>query len=235
MIKNNDWLICLNQNIKYIYTIIFKIFLNSRRSKMELKDSSTEDKIKNAAKAVFHRKGFAAARTRDIAEEAGINLALLNYYFRSKERLFVLVMIETLSGFFGSVSVIINNPETTFEEKIEQFAAGYIDLIFREPDIPLFIMSEIRNNPEQLLQKIDIRNTVFNSVFIRQFAESVQQGKIKDQSFLHFMMNFIGLIVFPFIGKPLLKAISGLTEEEFNALIEERKKLIPVWIKAMMN
>jgi AcrR family transcriptional regulator len=202
---------------------------------MELKDSSTEDKIKNAAKIVFHKKGYAAARTRDIAEEAGINLALLNYYFRSKEKLFVLVMIETLTEFFGSVSVIINNPETTFEEKIEQFAAGYIDLIFREPDIPLFIMSEIRNNPEQLLQKVDIRNTVFNSVFIRQFAEAVEQGKIKDQNFLHFMMNFIGLIVFPFIAKPLLQAISGLTEEQFNALIEERKKLIPVWIKAMIN
>jgi AcrR family transcriptional regulator len=202
---------------------------------MELKDSSTEDKIKNAAKIVFHKKGYAAARTRDIAEEAGINLALLNYYFRSKEKLFILVMIETLTEFFGSVSVIINNPETTFEEKIEQFAAGYIDLIFREPDIPLFIMSEIRNNPEQLLQKVDIRNTVFNSVFIRQFAEAVEQGKIKDQNFLHFMMNFIGLIVFPFIAKPLLQAISGLTEEQFNALIEERKKLIPVWIKAMMN
>jgi AcrR family transcriptional regulator len=203
--------------------------------KMESKDSSTEDRIKNAAKIVFHKKGFAAARTRDIAEESGINLALLNYYFRSKERLFAIVMIETLSEFFGSVSVIINNPETNFEEKIEQFAAGYIDLIFREPDIPLFIMSEIRNNPEQLLQKVDIRNTVFNSVFIRQFAEAVEQGKIKDQNFLHFMMNFIGLIVFPFIGKPLMKAISGLTEEQFNALIEERKKLIPVWIKAMMN
>jgi AcrR family transcriptional regulator len=202
---------------------------------MELKDSSTEEKIKKAARIVFHKKGFAASRTRDIAEEAGINLALLNYYFRSKEKLFVLVMIETLTEFFGSVSVIINNHETTFEEKIEQFAAGYIDLIFREPDIPLFIMSEIRNNPEQLLQKVDIRNTVFNSVFIRQFAEAVEQGKIKDQNFLHFMMNFIGLIVFPFIAKPLLQAISGLTEEQFNALIEERKKLIPVWIKAMMN
>lgn len=198
-------------------------------------DSSTEEKIKNAARTVFHKKGFAASRTRDIAEEAGINLALLNYYFRSKEKLFVLVMIETLTEFFGSVSVIINNPETSFEEKIEQFAAGYIDLIFREPDIPLFIMSEIRNNPEQLLQKVDIRNTVFNSVFMHQFTEAVQKGKIKDQNFIHFMMNFIGLIVFPFIGKPLLKAISGLTEEQFNALIEERKKLIPVWIKAMMN
>jgi len=213
----------------------FENISQSEERKMELKDSSTEDKIKNAAKIVFHKKGFAASRTRDIAEEAGINLALLNYYFRSKEKLFVLVMIETLSDFFGSVSVIINNPETTFEEKIEQFAAGYIDLIFREPDIPLFIMSEIRNNPEQLLQKVDIRNTVFNSVFIRQFAEAVEQGKIKDQNFLHFMMNFIGLIVFPFIAKPLLQAISGLSEEQFNGLIEERKKLIPVWIKAMMN
>ncbi len=198
-------------------------------------DASTEEKIMAAARTVFHSKGFAAARTRDIAEEAGINLALLNYYFRSKEKLFVLVMIETLTEFFGSVSVIINNPETTFEEKIEQFAAGYIDMIFREPDIPLFIMSEIRNNPEQLLQKVDIRTTVFNSVFIHQFAEAVEQGKIKDQNFLHFMMNFIGLIVFPFIAKPLLQAISGLTEEQLNALIEERKKLIPVWIKAMMN
>lgn len=213
----------------------FENISQSEERKMELKDSSTEDKIKNAAKIVFHKKGFAASRTRDIAEEAGINLALLNYYFRSKEKLFVLVMIETLTEFFGSVSVIINNPETTFEEKIEQFAAGYIDLIFREPDIPLFIMSEIRNNPEQLLQKVDIRNTVFNSVFIRQFAKAVEQGKIKDQNFLHFMMNFIGLIVFPFIAKPLLQAISGLSEEQFNGLIEERKKLIPVWIKAMMN
>jgi AcrR family transcriptional regulator len=203
--------------------------------KTSFADDTTEEKIKKAARIVFHKKGFAASRTRDIAEEAGINLALLNYYFRSKEKLFVLVMIETLTEFFGSVSVIINNHETTFEEKIEQFAAGYIDLIFREPDIPLFIMSEIRNNPEQLLQKVDIRNTVFNSVFIRQFAEAVEQGKIKDQNFLHFMMNFIGLIVFPFIAKPLLQAISGLTEEQFNALIEERKKLIPVWIKAMMN
>lgn len=220
----------------------YKIFLSCnfyKRSVMDniknAADSSTEEKIKNAARTVFHKKGFAASRTRDIAEEAGINLALLNYYFRSKERLFVIVMIETLSEFFCSIALIINNPETSFEEKIEQFAAGYIDLIFREPDIPLFIMSEIRNNPEQLLQKVDIRNTAFNSVFMRQFTEAVQQGKIKDQNFLHFMMNFIGLIVFPFIGKPLLKAISGLTEEQFNALIEERKKLIPVWIKAMMN
>jgi AcrR family transcriptional regulator len=198
-------------------------------------DSSTEEKIKKAAQIVFHKKGFAAARTRDIAEEAGINLALLNYYFRSKEKLFNIVMIETLSKFFDSVSMIINNPATTFEEKIEQFASQYIELLFSEPDIPIFIISEIRNNPEVLLQKIDIKNIVFKSVFTRQFHEAVEEGKIKDQNFLHFMMNFIGLIVFPFVAKPLLKALSDMTENQFNQVIEERKILIPVWIKAMMN
>jgi AcrR family transcriptional regulator len=49
---------------------------------------TTEERIKQAAVKVFQAKGYGAARTRDIAEEAGINLALLNYYFRSKERLF---------------------------------------------------------------------------------------------------------------------------------------------------
>ena len=198
-------------------------------------DSSTEEKIKKAAQIVFHKKGFAAARTRDIAEEAGINLALLNYYFRSKEKLFNIVMIETFRSFFESVSMIINNPDTTFEKKIEQFASGYIDLLFTEPDIPIFIISEIRNNPKELLQKIDIKSTVFNSVFAKQFHEAVKEERIKNQNFLQFMMNFIGLIVFPFVAKPLLKALSDLTEDQFNQIIEERKTLIPVWIKAMMN
>jgi len=196
---------------------------------------STEEKIKIAAKSIFHKKGYAATRTRDIAEEAGINLALLNYYFRSKERLFVIVMIETLSEFFGSIMSLMNNPETSLEEKIESFSASYIDLIFREPDIPMFIMSEIRNDPEQLLQKIDLRNVVFNSVFFKQFNEAVQQGRIKNLNFIHFMMNLVGLIVFPFIGKPMLMAFSGMKEDQFNALIEEQKLMIPVWVKAMLN
>ncbi|MDO8952358.1 MAG: TetR/AcrR family transcriptional regulator [Draconibacterium sp.] len=198
-------------------------------------DPSTEEKIKKAAQIVFHKKGFAAARTRDIAQEAGINLALLNYYFRSKEKLFNIVMIETFRSFFESVTIIINNPDTTFEKKIELFASGYIDLLLTEPDIPIFIISEIRNNPEELLQKMDIKSAVFNSVFARQFHEAVNEGRIKDQNFVQFTMNIMGLIVFPFVAKPMLKALSDLTEDQFNKIIEERKTLIPVWIKAMMN
>ena len=198
-------------------------------------DTSTEGKIKIAARIVFHKKGFAAARTRDIAEEAGINLALLNYYFRSKEKLFNLVMIDTLKEFFESVSNIINDADTMFEEKITQFASNYIDLLFSESDIPVFIFSEIRNNPEELLQKINIKGTIFNSVLYRQFNDVKNDGKIQQQDFFQFIINFIGLIVFPFVAKPLLKAISNLSEDQFNQFIEQRKKLIPLWIQAILT
>ena len=85
-------------------------------------DVSTEEKIKEAARVVFHKKGYAATRTRDIAEEADINLALLNYYFRSKEKLFDLIMVETLSGFLQHLTAILNDGKTSLEKKIEQIA-----------------------------------------------------------------------------------------------------------------
>ncbi len=206
----------------------------STEGNKNINDFSTEEKIKNAARIVFHKKGFAAARTRDIAEEAGINLALLNYYFRSKEKLFNIVMLEAFQSFFTSVSFVFNNADSNLEEKIERFASNYIDLLFQEPEIPLFIMSEIRNNPGDLMKNINLKAVVFNSVFIEQYNEAIQLGKIKDQHFLHFMMNFMGLIVFPFIAKPLLKEITGLNEIQYNKIIAERKALIPIWMNAIM-
>src|SRR3546814_7833693 len=81
---------------------------------------STEEKIKEAARKVFTRKGYAAARTRDIAEEAGINLALLNYYFRSKEKLFHQVMIERMQELFGVLIPVMNDTSTALETKLDR-------------------------------------------------------------------------------------------------------------------
>ncbi|MCZ7140537.1 TetR family transcriptional regulator, partial [Salmonella enterica subsp. enterica] len=92
-------------------------------------------------------KGFAATRTRDIAEEAGINLALLNYYFRSKEKLFDLVMMESLQKFLLGVRDILNDVNSSLTEKISQLAGHYIELLKVNTDLPLFILSEIRANP----------------------------------------------------------------------------------------
>jgi len=198
-------------------------------------DVSTEDKIKGAARIVFYKKGFAATRTRDIAEEAGINLALLNYYFRSKAKLFEIIMIETLSGFMKSMVILLNDPKTDLDEKTGSIVSKYIDLITKEPEIPTFIVTEIRSNPGLLLEKLPIKQIIQHSVFIKQYKEAVEKGDITEPNPLHFLINLIGLIVFPFIAKPLIIGGIEMKAQEFDNLIQERKKLIPVWIKAMMS
>lgn len=198
-------------------------------------DTSTEEKIKNAARTVFHKKGYAATRTRDIAEEAGINLALLNYYFRSKEKLFEIIMFETLFGFMQNLVMVMNDEKSTLEKKVELTALNYIDLIIKEPNIPIFMLSEIRNRPDNLLEKLPVKQLIMNSSFFMQHQKAVAAGKIIEPNPLHFLMNLIGLVVFPFIAEPLLKGIGGLNDTQFNKLMQERKKLIPVWIKAMMK
>lgn len=198
-------------------------------------DTTTEEKIKAAARSVFHKKGFAATRTRDIAEEAGINLALLNYYFRSKEKLFEMIMFETIFGFMQHMAMVLNDERSTLEKKVELISANYIDLITKEPDLPIFMLSEIRNRPDNLLAKLPIKQLIMNSAFFKQHQQAVAAGKISEPSPLHFLMNLLGLVVFPFIGKPLLQGIGGLNDTQFNKLMQDRKKRIPMWIKAMMK
>lgn len=207
----------------------------AKNKELEKKDISTEQKIKEAAKTVFYKKGFAATRTRDIAEVAEINLALLNYYFRSKQKLFEIIMIETLSGFVKNMVVVLNDKKTDLEDKISEIVSRYIDLILLEPEIPTFIVTEIRSNPNLLLNKLPIREVMMNSVFFKQHQKAVKEGKIKEPNPLHFLMNLIGMIIFPFIAKPLLMGGSDINLAAFNQLMQERKKLIPIWIKAMMQ
>ncbi|GAA4468343.1 TetR/AcrR family transcriptional regulator [Nemorincola caseinilytica] len=198
-------------------------------------DTTTEWKIKNAARSVFHRKGYAATRTRDIAEEAGINIALLNYYFRSKQKLFELIMFETMRDFLQNMSLVFNDEKTTLEKKVEIMADKYIDFITKEPEIPLFIMSEIRNDPDKFLERLPVANLIKNSVLIKQHQLAVEKGELNEPNVLHFIINMMSLVMFPFIANPMLKKIGNLDDSSFNTLMQNRKKLIPSWIKAMFT
>ena len=197
-------------------------------------DPNTEAKIKTAARTIFHTKGFAAARTRDIAEEAQINLALLNYYFGSKEKLFQLIMFETLSEFFKNMGAVFNDETTTLENKIQLIAEKYIDMLIAEPEIPFFIMGEIRSHGPELVEKLPSANAILQSVFFKQYKEAINKRKITELNPLHFLMNIMGLVVFPFVNSTMLKKVGKLKDKQFNMLMEERKKLIPIWMNAML-
>jgi transcriptional regulator, tetR family len=195
---------------------------------------NSEERIKAAARKVFHQKGYAGTRTRDIAEEAGINHAMVNYYFRSKEKLFGIVMLETMTFFFKGVSTILNNENTSLEEKIEQVVANYIDLLLEEPELPTFMFNEVRTNPEPFVANTPILQALEHSVLALQYAEAVAQGRITEPNLIHTVLNVISLVIFPFIAQPIFTALSRTNKEAYKALMFERKKLIPQWIKAML-
>ena len=198
-------------------------------------DLSSEEKIKEAARVVFQKKGYAATRTRDIAEEAGINLALLNYYFRSKENLFELIMMETMRGFVHDIGSVLNNENTTLMQKIELVATNYIDFVIQNPDLPLFMLSEMRNNVDALLKKPPIEKLFIDSVCFKQIQQAANEGHIKNTNPFHFLINLLGLVIFPFLASPMLKCVGNFNDDEFNKLVQERKRLIPIWIEAVMS
>lgn len=191
---------------------------------------STEEKFLEAASIVFTKKGYAATKTRDIAEQAGLNLALLNYYFRSKEKLFEIIMMEKIKQLFSFIAPTVNDSTTSLEEKINKITEKYIDMLSQNPDLPLFVLSEIRNRPESFAKSVQVENMIMHSYFIKQLAES----KPGINPF-HFITSFIGMLVFPFISKPVFQSTGMFTDEMFNQLMTERKTLIADWMKLILS
>jgi len=207
----------------------------SKAKKTVVEQASTEEKIKAAAKKLFTQKGFAATRTRDIAEEAGINLALLNYYFRSKQKLYDIIMIENFRQFIQGLSSNVFDDKTSIEEKIEKVVIAYIDFLTLNPNLPLFIINEIKGNPSKIAAQINEEVSPMRSYFLKQLQEAGKAGKIAAIDPFHFIANLIGMTVFPFISKPLLQRVTNANDEQFHAFMQERKKLVPIWIKAILN
>ena len=201
----------------------------TKKMKIE-KDTSTEERIKAAARKVFMQKGFAATRTRDIAEESGINLALLNYYFRSKEKLFNQVMTEKMQQFFGVLFPIICDSSTKLDAKIDLIVSNYIDMLSQNPDLPLFVLSEMKGQPGQINKTLPVEKITKNVSLVQQLQE-----KRPDLNPVHFLMNILGMTIFPFIARPAFGVIGILNKNDFERIIEERRKLIPLWIKAALK
>lgn len=194
-------------------------------------DASTEERIKQAAKEVFHRKGYSAARTRDIAEAAGINLALLNYYFKSKEKLFDIIMSEALVDFVGAIAMVVNDEQTSLEEKVRLLTRRYTEILLENPNLPGFILSEIRRSPEKFISKTKMNQTIKNSHFDKQLKERTSSEVNSFQLFI----SLIGMIVYPFIAAPLFKQMGAMSEANYTTIMRQRIEFIPVWFLNMIK
>ena len=194
------------------------------------KDSTTEGKLLAAAKKVFTTKGLAGARMQDIADEAGVNKAMLHYYFRDKDKLFEVIFLQEAEKFFPKINTIFESDLPLFE-KIEQFVNEYIDEMVENPYLPWFILNELNRDADQFLSKIwDIKHRPNPAKLLQQIEKEVKKGTIKKVNPMHLLMNLLSMTIFPFIARPMIIRNFQLETIQFEQMIEQRRKEIPKFI-----
>jgi transcriptional regulator, tetR family len=188
-------------------------------------DLSTQEKILEAARKLFIERGYAATTARDIAMEAGTNLALLNYHFKSKELLFQRVVQESMQTFFGVIAPVINNETMSLDEKLKTLIDNYIGLLLENPRMPMFIMHIIDSNPHFVGGLIDVREVLERSSLAGQIKEVNPLMDVRQ-----FVTALLGMVIFPFMARSTI-----FKAKEFKAEMLKRKKLIYKWGKMMLE
>ena len=191
------------------------------------KDLPAEERILDAAKKVFLEKGMAGARMQDIANEAGINKALLHYYYRDKEKLFELVFMSESQKFFPKINRIFESDEA-LEKKFQDFVEEYVNELRLNPYLPWFVLNEINRDPDGFLLKIMTgENRPRPMKFLQQIEKEIKLGNIRKVDPRHILLNLLSMTLFPFIAQPMVSRILGMGNKEFEQLMEERKKTVP--------
>lgn len=166
---------------------------------------------------------------QEIADEAGINKALLHYYYRSKQQLFEAVFKFAFNLLAPQLNQILND-DSSIENKIRNFTSDYIDFIIKQPYLPSFIIHEINRNPQFIIQLQN--NPAFPNLdkFKQQVAHEIELKIIQPISAEQLFVNILSLSIFPFVASPLIKAILKLNNEQFQILMNERKREVADFI-----
>lgn len=205
------------------------------------RDGTTEELILEAAHQVFIRRGTAGARMQEIADQAGVNKALLHYYFRSKERLAEAVFRRAAAVLMPAVIDILAS-DAAIEEKVQRVVEVELDLLSRTPYLPAYVISELNHDPERARQLIPVATGVSPAEIVRrvftrldvQIAERVRAGEMRAIPVEQFVINLLSLCIFPFAARPMLAVMLGLDGERFQQFIERRKtELVTFFLGAL--
>lgn len=180
----------------------------------------------------FVQKGFAGARTLEIAKDAGFTKAMLHYYFRTKDQLYEEVLTQTISKILPRLAKAMAT-EGPFMERVEHLVHSYINILIENPELPLFVMSELSQQKDSFIIAVKKQAGYFPAIFsfIEQMNEEMESGLIRSMPPMQLLLNILGMSVFPFMAKPMISNIFGVADEHFIALMEERKTVIVDFVK----
>jgi len=188
------------------------------------KDKLTEEKIFETATLVFEEQGLAGARMQDIANRAGINKALLHYYFRTKDQLFSAVFTKLAQKMFSKFTPIFEE-NLSLEEKIRFFFREHIEFLQKNPKLPGFILNEINRNPQRI--KMIIQNIDFThiwNVLTEHHKDELHKYTITEETLPQIMTSIVALSVFPFAARGIFEIVFGKMGVDFDNYMEVRKE-----------
>jgi TetR/AcrR family transcriptional regulator len=190
------------------------------------KDGDTEARILDAAHTVFMRSGTAGARMQEIADEAGVNKALLHYYFRTKDQLSQAVFRRAAGEFFPRIFGVLGSA-LPLEEKVRAVVAQDIDFLSRHPYLPAYLISEVHHHPDRIIGLMKQFDRLPLETLQAQLDEGAREGRLRPISAQQAVVNLVAMAVFPFVARPIVTALLELGPGGFEALMEERRTLVP--------
>ncbi len=193
-------------------------------------DKLTEERIFESATDVFVEKGLDGARMQDIATHAGINKALLHYYFRTKDKLFGMVF-EKIAGKMFSKFAPVFDENISLEDKIRFFFKTHISFMQENPRLPGFVLNEINRNPSRIKKLLG--NIEFRKIWATLYAQHKDELKkynVTEENMPQIMTTIISMSVFPFAARGILEGVFQNMGIDFNNYIEERKLFAPDFV-----
>jgi len=184
--------------------------------------------ILNAAVREFAREGVAAARTDAIADAAGVNKALLYYYFKDKEALYQAVLDEVFCGVRSAIHIALSQPLPP-RERLCMYLRAHFDYIASHPLYPRIVHAEFLRAAKHPAQLQRVAKQYFRPVF-REIAallkEGAASGDFRRVDPVQFIPSIISIIVFYFTTAPIMKVVTGLDPMSPEQLAERRAAVV---------
>lgn len=183
--------------------------------KDQVLDKGTEERILATAREVFLVRGKNGARMDEIAREAGVNKALLHYYYRSKDNIFRAVFKLAAGEMLKAIAGRINF-ELPLRELLDDFVHHHIGLIKKNRMVMQFFFSEVWMNRDEVLplfrEVLQRENIPVYNRFFERINQAIYSGEIRPVDPFHLLMNILSLDIFYFIAAPVFCAISDMPE-----------------------
>lgn len=194
---------------------------------MQVKDSKTENLIKDTAKQIFFKKGKMLATTQDIADAAGVNRSLLHYYFRSRDVLFDMVFKEAVTKLRERLYEVIGS-QSPFRQKIETLVDVFYEELTESPYLETFIALHLNQDPEKY-EELFIRLPGGKEImknFLKEIQLEMEKKTIPEMKPINYFINLFALMAYPFVARPVYTNLFDITNAGYNKLLPERKKII---------